>query len=170
MYHQPVLKNRRTLLERAEKFISEIYFTDCNLRGRLYGDTCPLESLSSSLSRKRIPFPEAVKQNFEPYQVGDTFGPTWWTCWFKVSLRIPESWRGKQVHLRWESDGEAMVWRDEQPVQLACNGLFGAGKGSMIAAPDPDRKYSVQKAELVVFKPEVRELLTDLEMLVDMVK
>ena len=36
MYHQPVFKNRRTLLERAEKFISEIYFTDCNLRGR-YG-------------------------------------------------------------------------------------------------------------------------------------
>uniref|UniRef100_A0A673YR03 alpha-mannosidase n=1 Tax=Salmo trutta TaxID=8032 RepID=A0A673YR03_SALTR len=158
MYHQPVLKNRRTLLERAEKFISEIYFTDCNLRGR------------------------------------------WWTCWFKVSLRIPDSWRGKQVHLRWESDGEAMVWRDEQPVQgltkegektsyvltecledeephsislyveLACNGLFGAGQGSMIATPDPDRKYSVQKAELVVFKQEVRELLTDLEMLVDVVK
>uniref|UniRef100_A0A8C7GFJ3 alpha-mannosidase n=1 Tax=Oncorhynchus kisutch TaxID=8019 RepID=A0A8C7GFJ3_ONCKI len=200
MYHQPVLKNRRTLLERAEKFISEIYFTDCNLRGRLYGDACPLESISSSLSRQRIPFLEAVKQNFEPYQVGDTFGPTWWTCWFKVSLRIPDSWRGKQVHLSWESDGEAMVWRDEQPVQgltkegektsyilteclkddephsislyveLACNSLFGAGQGSMIAAPDPDRKYSVQKAELVVFKSDVRELLTDLEMLVDMVK
>lgn len=34
MYKQPVLKNRRTLLERAEKFISDIYFTDCNLRGR----------------------------------------------------------------------------------------------------------------------------------------
>uniref|UniRef100_A0AAZ3SIF2 Glycoside hydrolase family 38 central domain-containing protein n=1 Tax=Oncorhynchus tshawytscha TaxID=74940 RepID=A0AAZ3SIF2_ONCTS len=200
MYHQPVLKNRRTLLERAEKFISEIYFTDCNLRGRLYGDACPLESISSSLSQQRIPFLEAVKQNFEPYQVGDTFGPTWWTCWFKVSLRIPDSWRGKQVHLSWESDGEAMVWRDEQPVQgltkegektsyilteclkddephsislyveLACNSLFGAGQGSMIAAPDPDRKYSVQKAELVVFKSDVRELLTDLEMLVDMVK
>ncbi|XP_071004833.1 alpha-mannosidase 2C1 [Oncorhynchus clarkii lewisi] len=200
MYHQPVLKNRRTLLERAEKFISEIYFTDCNLRGRLYGDACPLESISSSLSQQRIPFLEAVKQNFEPYQVGDTFGPTWWTCWFKVSLRIPDSWRGKQVHLSWESDGEAMVWRDEQPVQgltkegektsyvltecleddephsislyveLACNSLFGAGRGSMIAAPDPDRKYSVQKAELVVFKSDVRELLTDLEMLVDMVK
>ncbi|CDR00188.1 unnamed protein product, partial [Oncorhynchus mykiss] len=118
MYHQPVLKNRRTLLERAEKFISEIYFTDCNLRGRLYGDACPLESISSSLSQQRIPFLEAVKQNFEPYQVGDTFGPTWWTCWFKVSLRIPDSWRGKQVHLSWESDGEAMVWRDEQPVQV----------------------------------------------------
>ncbi|KAG9341240.1 hypothetical protein JZ751_019681 [Albula glossodonta] len=200
MFHQPVLKNRRTLLERAEKFISEIYFTDCNLRGRLYGDSCPLESLSSFLCQKRIPFSEAVKQNFQPCKVGDSFGPTWWTCWFKVQLTIPDAWRGKQVHLRWESDGEGMVWRNGLPVQgltkegektsyvlteslrddephsvtlyveLACNGLFGAGQGSMIAAPDPERKFTLQKAELVVFNHDVRELLTDFEMLVDIVK
>jgi len=29
-----VLKNKRTTLEGAEKFISEHYFTDCNLVGR----------------------------------------------------------------------------------------------------------------------------------------
>uniref|UniRef100_A0A3B5ASK5 Uncharacterized protein n=1 Tax=Stegastes partitus TaxID=144197 RepID=A0A3B5ASK5_9TELE len=69
MYHQPVLKNRRTLLERAEKFISDIYFTDCNLRGRLYGDSNPLESITSFLSSKRITFTEASKQNFAPYKV-----------------------------------------------------------------------------------------------------
>uniref|UniRef100_A0A8D0D5E0 alpha-mannosidase n=1 Tax=Sander lucioperca TaxID=283035 RepID=A0A8D0D5E0_SANLU len=200
MYHQPVLKNRRTLLERAEKFISDIYFTDCNLRGRLYGDSCPLESLASFLSSKRITFTEASKQTFAPYKVADTFGPTWWTCWFKVNLKIPDSWRGKEVHLLWESDGESMVWRDEQPVQgltkegektsyilsdclkdeephsvtlyveVACNGLFGAGQGSMIASPDSNRKFSVQKAELVVFNRDVRELLTDFEMLIDIVK
>ncbi|XP_038562144.1 alpha-mannosidase 2C1 [Micropterus salmoides] len=200
MYHQPVLKNRRTLLERAEKFVSDIYFTDCNLRGRLYGDSCPLESIASCLSSKRITFTEASKQDFAPHKVGDTFGPTWWTCWFKVTLKIPESWKGKEVHLLWESDGEAMVWRDEQPVQgltkegektsyilsdclkdeephsitlyieVACNGLFGAGQGSMIAAPDPNRTFSIQKAELVVFNRDVRELLTDFEMLTDIVK
>uniref|UniRef100_A0A7N8XH06 alpha-mannosidase n=1 Tax=Mastacembelus armatus TaxID=205130 RepID=A0A7N8XH06_9TELE len=200
MYHQPVLKNRRTVLERAEKFISDVYFTDCNLRGRLYGYSCPLESLASFLCPKRITFTEASKQNFAPYKVGDTFGPTWWTCWFKITLSIPESWRGKEVHLLWESDGEAMVWRDGQPVQgltkdgektsyvlsdclrdedphrvmlyveMACNGLFGAGQGSMIAAPDPNRRFSVQRAELVVFNRDVRELLTDFEMLVDIVK
>ncbi|XP_050955778.1 alpha-mannosidase 2C1 isoform X1 [Labeo rohita] len=200
MYHQPILKNRRTLLERAEKFISDIYFTDCNLRGRLFGDTHPLESISVFLSEKRIPYSEAVQKNFKPCAVGDAFGPTWWTCWFKVVLKIPEAWRGKEVHLRWESDGEGMVWRDEQPVQgltkegektsyvltdcledsephgitlyveLACNGLFGAGQGSMIAAPDPNRKFTLQKAELVIFNQDVRELLTDFEMLVDIVK
>uniref|UniRef100_A0AAY4DIJ6 alpha-mannosidase n=1 Tax=Denticeps clupeoides TaxID=299321 RepID=A0AAY4DIJ6_9TELE len=200
MYHQPVLKNRRTLLERAEKFISDIYFTDCNLRGRLYGDTCPLERLSVFVSPKRMSYSDAVGQQFQPCKVGDTFGPTWWTCWFKVSLTIPESWRGKEVHLRWESDGEGMVWKDGEAVQgltkegekttyvlteflkddephsttlyveLACNGLFGAGQGSMIATPDPNRKFTVQIAELVVFNRNVRELLTDFEMLVDIVK
>lgn len=55
-------------------------------------------------------------------------------------------------------------------VEVACNTLFGAGQGSMIAAPDPNRKFSVQKAELVVFHRQVRELLTDFEMLIDTVK
>uniref|UniRef100_A0A3P9LWC2 Mannosidase, alpha, class 2C, member 1 n=1 Tax=Oryzias latipes TaxID=8090 RepID=A0A3P9LWC2_ORYLA len=200
MYRQPVLKNRRTLLERAEKFISDVYFTDCNLRGRLYGDSCPLQSIASFISPKRIPFSEASTQKFEPYTVGDTFGPTWWTCWFKVTLTIPESWRGKEVHLLWESDGEGMVWKDGHPVQgltkegektsyilsdclqsedphsftlyveVACNGLFGAGQGSMIATPDPNRRFSIHKAELVIFNRDVRELLTEFEMLVDIVK
>lgn len=40
----------------------------------------------------------------------------------------------------------------------------------MIAAPDPNRKFCLQKAELVVFNQDVRELLTDFEMLVDIVK
>ncbi|AWP08416.1 putative alpha-mannosidase 2C1 [Scophthalmus maximus] len=200
MYHQSVLKNRRSLLERAEKFVSENYFTDCNLRGRLHGNSWPPESLASFLTPERITFTEASQQNFAPHQVGDTFGPTWWTCWFRLTLNIPESWRGNEVHLLWESDGEAMVWRDGQPVQgltkegektsyilstclkdeephsvilyveMACNGLFGNGRGSMIAPPDPNRKFSVKRAELVVFNRDVRELLTDFEMLIDIVK
>lgn len=55
-------------------------------------------------------------------------------------------------------------------VELACNGLFGAGQGSMIAAPDPNRKYTLNTAELVVFNQDVQDLLTDFEMLVDIVK
>ncbi|KFU93081.1 Alpha-mannosidase 2C1, partial [Chaetura pelagica] len=122
----------------------------------------------------------------------------WQTCWFKVELSIPPAWAGREVHLVWESDGEGLVWRDAQPVQgltkegektsyiltrslketephsltlyveLACNGLFGAGKGSMIAPPDPDRRFTLSKAELVVFNRDVYELLVDLEILLDM--
>uniref|UniRef100_A0A8C3PNG6 alpha-mannosidase n=1 Tax=Calidris pygmaea TaxID=425635 RepID=A0A8C3PNG6_9CHAR len=192
------LKHRRTALERVEKFISEVYFTDCNLRGRLFGDRCPAASLSCFQTPRRIPYDEAVRQEFTPAKVGDSFGPTWETCWFKVELSIPPTWAGREVHFVWESDGEGMVWRDAQPVQgltkegektsyiltsslketephsmtlyveLACNGLFGAGKGSMIAPPDPDRRFTLTKAELVIFNRDVYELLVDLEILLDM--
>uniref|UniRef100_A0A803V1V9 alpha-mannosidase n=1 Tax=Ficedula albicollis TaxID=59894 RepID=A0A803V1V9_FICAL len=192
------IKHRRTALERVEKFISDTYFTDCNLRGRLFGDRCPPASLSYFQTPRRIPYGEAVVQEFGPAQVGESFGPTWETCWFKVELSIPPAWAGREVHFVWESDGEGMVWRDAQPVQgltkegektsyiltrslkesephsltlyveLACNGLFGAGKGSMIAPPDPDRRVTLSKAELVVFNRDVYELLVDLEILLDM--
>ncbi|KAM6257615.1 alpha-mannosidase 2C1 isoform 2-T2 [Porphyrio hochstetteri] len=194
------LKHRRTALERVEKFLSEIYFTDCNLRGRLFGDSCPPALLSCFQTPQRIQYDEAIRQEFQPAKVGDSFGPTWETCWFKVELSIPPAWAGREVHFVWESDGEGMVWRDSQPVQgltkegektsyiltsslkksephsltlyveLACNGLFGAGKGSMIAPPDPDRRFTLSKAELVVFNRNVYELLVDLEILLDMAK
>ncbi|XP_075361796.1 alpha-mannosidase 2C1 isoform X1 [Mycteria americana] len=192
------VKHRRTALERVEKFLSETYFTDCNLRGRLFGDRCPPVSLSCFQTPRRILYDEAIGQEFRPAKVGDSFGPTWETCWFKVELSIPPAWAGREVHFIWESDGEGMVWRDAQPVQgltkegektsytltsslketephsltlyveLACNGLFGAGKGSMIAPPDPDRRFTLSKAELVVFNRDVYELLVDLEILLDM--
>lgn len=55
-------------------------------------------------------------------------------------------------------------------MEVACNGLFGAGKGTMIAPPDPDKKFTLNKAELVVFNRDVHELLVDFEILLDMAK
>ncbi|XP_077120078.1 alpha-mannosidase 2C1 [Ranitomeya variabilis] len=195
-----VQKNRRATLERVEKFISELYFTDCNLRGRLYGSSCPVDSLSCFLTEKRISYDDAVKGDFQTAHVGQTFGPTWWTCWFKVQILIPREWSGLEVHLIWESDGEGLVWKDGMPVQgltkegekssfilsrhlktedplsmtlyieMACNGLFGAGQGGMIAPVDPKKTFTLQRAELAVFNRDVQELLLDFEILYDMAR
>lgn len=118
----PALKHWRTTLERVEKFVSPLYFADCNLRGRwapwpwgsrraagregarlhpaagpraergwpgarahrplpprLFGDSCPVAALSSFLTPERLPYQEAVQQDFRPAHVGDSFGPTWVT-------------------------------------------------------------------------------------------
>nr|KAF6501257.1 mannosidase alpha class 2C member 1 [Molossus molossus] len=197
----PALKHWRTTLERAEKFVSPVYSShDCNLRSRLYRDSCPVAGLSSFLTPERLPYQEAIQQDFCPAQVGDSFGPTWWTCWFRVELTIPEAWVGQEVHFRWESDGEGMVWRDGEPVQgltkegektsyvlterlgegdprsltlyveVACSGLLGAGKGTMIAAPDPEKMFQVSRAELALFHQDVHKLLVDLELLLGMAK
>lgn len=41
-YRAPDFNNDNTTWERVEKFISDVYFLDCNLRGRLYGKTFPV--------------------------------------------------------------------------------------------------------------------------------
>ncbi|TFJ95824.1 superoxide dismutase [Platysternon megacephalum] len=42
-----VLKWRRTVLERAEKFLSEPHFSDCNLRGRRKTSSFPPDNVKS---------------------------------------------------------------------------------------------------------------------------
>lgn len=55
-------------------------------------------------------------------------------------------------------------------VELACNGLLGAGKGSMIAAPDPEKMFQLSQAKLAVFHRDVHNLLVDLELLLGVAK
>ncbi|KAH9368692.1 hypothetical protein HPB48_004711 [Haemaphysalis longicornis] len=80
-----MFKNKRCTLERAEKFVSPVYFTDVNLYGKIYSETKDLTSLSVWSTPDRVPFAEASSRpDYVKACVGDQFGPTWTTCWFKV--------------------------------------------------------------------------------------
>ena len=39
------------------------------------------------------------------------------TVWFKLDLRIPKEWKGKEVHLIWDSQSEAMIFENGVPTQ-----------------------------------------------------
>ncbi|ESO98562.1 hypothetical protein LOTGIDRAFT_142661 [Lottia gigantea] len=110
-------KHKRTTLERAEKFISSHHFTDINLRSRLYPKKHPLKSILNYPAPGRISYQQAITQQFKPTQVGHSFGRTWATHWFKLELEIPTDWAGQEVHLIWNSQSEALIWKDGQPVQ-----------------------------------------------------
>ena len=55
-------------------------------------------------------------------------------------------------------------------VEVAANGLFGAGHGGMINPSDPDVYYRLVQSDVAVFDEEVYELLVDLTLLIDMAK
>ena len=55
-------------------------------------------------------------------------------------------------------------------VEVAVNGMFGAGQGGMINPPDPDRHCSLSLSEIAVFDQEVYDLIMDLTILYDMTK
>ena len=78
---------------------------------------------------QRIPFdaissPELSSQ-FIPCKIGDSFGPSWSTHWFRLELTLSNLLPEQEVHLIWDSSSEAMVWVDGQPQQ----GLTGGNGG-----------------------------------------
>lgn len=196
---QVTLKHKRTTLERADKFISPVYFNDVNLRGRLYRHNHPLKSITHYAAPGRVPYQQAVKGKFAKTETGQSFGPTWSTHWFQLEIEIPDNMKGEEVHLLWNSNSEALVWHGGNPIQglsgdydrisfplskvlgknktrcslfveMACNRILGEGKDSMIGPPDMNKTFTLSQAEIAVFDREVYDLIIDIETLHDMAK
>lgn len=214
-----LFKHRKTTLERIDKFISDIYFTDVNLHGKIIQERRPIDFIEhrkfgedeqlvkkwTSCRSERPNFREALEGNFTAVKIGVTFGPTWSTHWFHVKFALPHAWLGKEIHLRWDASCECMVWsvhgeplqgltgsgelkgqkrmdfllskklqenelEHEYYIEAACNSLFGAGDGMMIAPPNPDKIFTLNMAEVVVFNRQAYEIKTSLETLLGMAK
>jgi alpha-mannosidase len=48
--------------------------------------------------------------SWKPCAIGDSFGPSWSTHWFRVVIRIPPCADGRECHLVWDSDSEAAIY------------------------------------------------------------
>ncbi|OKO97913.1 Alpha-mannosidase [Penicillium subrubescens] len=118
---------------------------------------------------QRPTFKEATdpSNHYEPAALGQQFGPSWSTHWFKVYIQLPEAICSKDhVELHWDCNNEGTVWtEDGKPLQgltgrgeriewiipssfkdgnqhliyieMACNGMFGNGPGRPIFKNNP---------------------------------
>jgi len=86
---------------------------------------CPVEITANHLHGEPVSHEEALAGNFEPFAVGDAWGPAWDTTWFCVRATVPTGWAGRQCSLMVNlgySDGtgfgaEGQVWVDGEPTQ-----------------------------------------------------
>ena len=80
---------------------------------------------------ERLSFAKAIKGKFRPAKEGEKFGPRWSSHWFKIDLQIPAAWRGREVHLRFQSASEALVWSAEgKPLQGLVSANWAGAWGS----------------------------------------
>jgi alpha-mannosidase len=162
--------------DRIEQFYSTGQWEKRNLLAMMYEGvfsgpphvqlwTWPAPGLS------RPSFKDAVDGEYEPAKVGDTFGPSWSTHWFKVVIRVPEDLLDKEhLEFQWDSNSEGMVWTaDGKPLQgltgggeriewilpdsfrdgeehtiyieMACNSMFGNPQGGDTIQPPDPNKY-----------------------------
>ena len=84
-----------------------------------------LETLEAwAVGGEPVSYAEAVRQKFEPFEVGRKWGGSWDTVWFRITAAIPEDWAGEQVVARLRLGGlgregftvEGLVWQDGVPV------------------------------------------------------
>ncbi|GLZ34819.1 alpha-mannosidase [Lentzea sp. NBRC 105346] len=86
------MHDERTLLEeRLNRTLKE------RIRPALYGESVPLTLEVWNAPDEPVPVAEALAAQYVPAQVGDSWGPPWGTSWFRMSGRVPDTWRDKQV-------------------------------------------------------------------------
>ena len=119
----------------------------------------------------RPTFKDATSHEFKKTHVGEFFGPSWSTHWFKLGLTVPSNLKDKkQLELHWDANNEGMVWsEDGVPLQgltgggeriewvlpkefrdgkehtiyieMACNSMFGNPPGGDTIQPPDPNKY-----------------------------
>ena len=159
--------------------------------GRASGEDYVKLSVYSPPNLARPTFKDATSHQFNPTKVGESFGPSWSTHWFKIQLTVPSHLLKKeQLELHWDANNEGLVWtEDGEPLQgltgggervewvlpksfrdgkehtfyieMACNGMFGNGGGDTIAPPDENRYFKLQTADIVAVNKEARALFID---------
>ncbi|KAL3234832.1 Alpha-mannosidase [Nakaseomyces bracarensis] len=131
---------------------------------------------------------------FRDSYIGQPFGPSWTTTWFKIKLKLPSEWIGKKVIFDWDCSNEGVVIDPETLIPATAfsgnerteyqlpknesgeyffyiesgnNGMFGCGAGSTINPPEMNRYFTLIKADIVLPDWEARALRIDFWMLGD---
>ncbi|MGH9041470.1 MAG: alpha-mannosidase [Acidimicrobiia bacterium] len=104
------MKRHDEIREEAARLLAEA------VEPAVHGPGQPLAVEAHHVGGEPISYEEARRGPFEPFAVGDAWGPAWGTTWFRVAGEVPASWAGEEVVLRLEhahrSNG-AGVYRDD---------------------------------------------------------
>lgn len=68
-----------------------------------------------------IPYKEIGKYTFQPIVVGEIWGKTWGSGWFRFTATVPETLAGREIGAWIDTDGEGCVWQDGYPRQGLTN-------------------------------------------------
>lgn len=128
-------------------------------------------SVYSPPNLERPSFKEATSHTFKPASLGDSFGPSWSTHWFRIELAVPKRMLDmERLEFVWDADCEGLIWTADGDVvhgltgggertewilphafrdgkmhtfyiEIACNRMFGNAPGGDSIQPPDPNKY-----------------------------
>jgi alpha-mannosidase len=158
------------------------------LASAVYPETAAAASIEIAGPTARISFAAAQRLSYRSAGIGEPLGPHWATWWVRVTARVPRAWRGARVDLYWDSRSEGLLWLDGRSaaglgpdrhtailkdradggetlsfiVEVACNGVFGAGGAGKRQGP---ANYWLEACEIRRFDPAAWDLFHDFDTL-----
>jgi alpha-mannosidase len=86
-----------TVRQRAREILLDV------VEPAVFGPGHPLAIAARHLPGEPVSPEAAVDGGYEPFAVGDAWGPRWGTTWFHLQGRVPAEWAGQEVVLRLEA-------------------------------------------------------------------
>ncbi|KIW07803.1 uncharacterized protein PV09_01725 [Verruconis gallopava] len=197
LVERPVGKQIHNIyLDRLRQFTNTGQYEKQGLMGKMYegrvqGEPFVKLSVYSPPNLSRPTFEDATSHEFAEAHVGQSFGPSWSTHWFKIDLTIPDSLVKKEhLEFHWDTGAEGLIWTENGEVvhaltgggertewilpdawrdgkshtfyiEMACNHMFGNANGDTIQPPPPDRYYQLHTADIVAVNLDARQLYID---------
>ncbi|XP_067676856.1 alpha-mannosidase 2C1-like isoform X2 [Haliotis asinina] len=188
-------KHRDCQLVRIKRFLCHNTIDGLCLTSKLYPRREAVYHIAhAQAADDTVTFAQAVNLSYDEVKVGQAFGPLWSKHWFRLHVKIPESWSGEEVRLVWNSESECQVWVEGKPrqglscrkerydytitscvdagaldhiiyIEMSVNGVFY----NFNEAP-PDFKATLTTAEIRVFDRHVFNVSMDLQVLYEMAK
>jgi len=107
----------KILIRRIGKFATR-------LAGNILSDSIPLKTMFAK-SDGEIGFEDRESLKYNPLDIGDKWGERWEVGWFKCTVDVPESHRGRMAVLRVDIGGEGLVYKHDGTI------LQGISSGSV---------------------------------------
>ncbi|KAI9687349.1 MAG: Glycoside hydrolase, 38 vacuolar alpha mannosidase [Bathelium mastoideum] len=173
----PVAKQIHNIYrDRLRQFTDNGQYRQQSLRAKFYNarvhDSDHIKlSVYSPPNLERPTFKEATSHEFSSANLGDSFGPSWSTHWFRVHLTVPSSLKSDEhLEFHWDANNEGLIWLEDGTVvhgltgggervewilphewrdgkehvfyvEMACNSMFGNAPGGDSIQPPQPDKY-----------------------------
>lgn len=118
---------RRELIDLHLRHLRE--FIERLPKQAIYSDQAPVRAVCR-VDDAIVPFARRRDRRgrYRPIQTGEVWGSAWQSAWFHITGRVPAAWRGADVALRFDANGESLVFDD-----AGCP-VYGLTNGSVFAS------------------------------------
>ena len=93
-----------------------------HLQARLYPETIPLEA-ECCVSDEPVRYEDRKKLQYRPIRQGETWAHKWQSGWFHLSVTVPENFAGRDLCLRIDTSGEALLFDTEGCPEFSFTGF-----------------------------------------------